>query len=151
MKGSLAVGLVFALVLGFASPMVFAEERSAEEIPDMTAPVEEAPAEAAPAPEAEAVEADPAEAPAPTEAPAEEANAAIEGSVSAVDLKSENPSLTVKKADGTEAKVDLDLDLSLVLKGDEEKALADLAAGQNVKITQADFDGKLVADTIEIV
>ena len=68
-----------------------------------------------------------------------------------MDLKSENPSVTVKAADGTEAKVDLDLDLSLVLKGDEEMALEDLAAGQNVKITQADFDGKLVADTIEIV
>ncbi|MGH7197504.1 MAG: hypothetical protein ACREH5_02025 [Candidatus Omnitrophota bacterium] len=134
MKANLVIGLVFALMLSLASPMVFAEEMAAEAVTEAVAPMEETPAEAAPA-----------------EAPAEEAEAAIEGAIAAVDLKSENPNLTVKLADGTEAKVDLDLDLSLVLKGDEEVALEDLAAGQNVKVTQADFDGKLVADTIEIV
>ena len=139
MKGNLTIGLIFALMLSLALPMAYAEESVADA--DMAAEKVE---EAADAPEEMA-------APAPVEAPAEKATAEIQGSITAVDLKSENPSLTVKAADGTESKVALDLDLSLVLKGDEELALENLAAGQNVKITQADFDGKLVADTIEIV
>jgi hypothetical protein len=134
MKSKALLGSIFALVFGMALP-VHAEETADEAATEVMATVEEAA---------------PAEVPA-EEAPAVETEAALEGSIAAVDLKSESPSVTVKAADGTETKVDLDLDLSLVLKGDEELALEDLAAGQNVRITQADFDGKLVADTIEIV
>jgi len=146
MRSNLALGLVFALMLGLALPMAYAkegaEEFAAEETPAMETMPAEAPAEEAPAVEV-----------AVTEVPAEEAPAegVLEGSLTAVDLKSEAPSVTVKVTNGTETKVDLDLDLSLVLKGDEEMALEDLAVGQSVKITQADFDGKLVVDTVEIV
>lgn len=145
MRSNLALGLIFALTLGLALPMAYAKESDAETTEEVTAPAEEAAPMEAPAEEAPAVEAPAAE------APAVEAGAVIEGAITAVDLKSENPSLTVKAADGTESTVFIDLDLSLVLKGDEEMALEDLAAGQKVKITQADFDGKLVVDTVEIV
>ncbi len=144
MRDKLALGLVFALMFSLALPMAYAEEAAEEYAEEKVAVMEEAPVEA-PAEEAPAVEV------AVTEAPAAEAEGVLEGTITAVDLKSENPSLTVKAADGAETKVDLDLDLSLALKGDEEMALEDLAAGQSVKITQADFDGKLVVDTVEIV
>jgi hypothetical protein len=145
MRSKALFGLIFTLVLGLAFP-VYAEDTAAEAVNDIEAAV----MEGAPGEEPPPVEMIPVEAPA-EEAPAVEAEAAVEGAISAVDLKSESPSVTVKAADGAETRVDLDLDLSLVLKGDEELALEDLAAGQNVRITQADFDGKLVADTIEIV
>ncbi|MBI4353265.1 MAG: hypothetical protein HY593_04985 [Candidatus Omnitrophica bacterium] len=88
-----------------------------------------------------------AEVTAPAPAEAEEA----QGAITAVDLESENPSLTLKKADGAELTAYLDFESSEVMKAGESVEWEELAAGQNVKAELMDKEGKKTVKVVEIL
>ncbi len=139
MKSWFKAFLVLAFLVSAAAPLALAEEMTEQAQSEVAAEIQKAmPEELAIAPAELAVE--------PT--PSIEL---AEGSVTAIDLESEEASLTLTGTDGQVTTVYLDYETTVVMEGEEELILEDIQVGQNVKVSHAESNGKKVAKQIDIV
>ena len=74
-----------------------------------------------------------------------------EGSITAIDAQSATPNLAVTGADGKAVTIQIDKLLTSVWKGTSKLTLADLKAGDKVKVRHTAKDGKETAKTIEVM
>lgn len=75
----------------------------------------------------------------------------IEGSISFLDLKAQQPMLRLTDMQGKSLNINVDPQLTAVLQNGEAIKLDDLKVGQKVEISQTTRDGKPVAQTIEVL
>lgn len=74
-----------------------------------------------------------------------------EGSITAIDVQSAAPNLSVTGADGKAVAIQIDKLLTSVWKGTQKLTLAELKSGDKVKVRHTTKDGKEVAKTIEVI
>ena len=124
MTRNLRQGLIIGIVASGLMPAVWAVEQGSATAPKST-----------PAPAASTASAQPA---------------AIEGSITAVDLQAAAPTLTIRAADGKLWTLNLDLKSSAVWRDSQLIKLDELKPGQSVKVRHLMVGGQDLAQSIRM-